>query len=460
VPGSPLWSHKPRIAGKASKGVGKSAGEAWAGWWFLTVWPHPKGVATSISGDNLDQNLWAEFAKWQEQSELLTSLFTHTSEKVFLKESPKTWFFGARTWPKDASGSEQAKTLAGTHADFVMALLDESGGIPRPVFAAVDAILANLKVIPEDILASCLAWIIQMGNPTDLSGPLFDACSSERELWALIEINGDPENPKRSRRVSKEWAQQLIDKWGRDNAFVRVNVLGQFPLGQSNALVSADDANKASRRALNVQDYRNDARILGVDVARFGEDRTILFPRQGRIAFRPIEMRSRDTMEVAGQVARVIQKWRPHCVFVDQTGVGGGVVDRLHELGHDQVIGVDSSISPDDSSYLNKRAEMWGLMAGWFRAGASIPMDPSLIREATAPTYKFTSAGKLQLESKDDIKKRLGVSPDLADALALTFAFPVATPDPAVEALPEFKHLVKRAGAQVAHEYDPHGGMN
>ena len=441
----------PRGALKASKGPGKSTVLAWIGWWFLCCFPHPKGAATSISGDNLKDGLWAEFAKWQVRSELTKQAFTHTSERIFANDHPKTWFFSARTWPRDASTEKQADTLAGFHGDFVMFLVDESGGIPRAVFAAAEAGLANAGEEGRK------AWLWQAGNPTDTQGPLYDACTRERHLWFVFEISGDPDDPNRAPRISKQWAREQIAKYGRDDPWVRVNVFGKFPLGQSNVLVAVDDATKASKRNLMAAEYRYAPRVLGVDVARFGGDRTVLFPRQGKVAFRPEVLRSRDTMQVAGQVVRIIDSWRPHQVFVDAIGVGAGVVDRLRELGHDMVIGVESSSSPTQPRYLNLRAEMWDKMATWVRTEASTPDDPELIRELTAPTYKYNSEGLLVLEKKDDIKKRLGFSPDKADGLALTFAYDVATPDPALEDAATAR-FAKHGNRKLATEYEPFAG--
>lgn len=409
-----------RLALKASKGPGKSTVLAWIGWWFTTTRPHPKVVATSVTGDNLKDNLWTELAKWQARSELLKARFTWHAERIVCNDHPETWWMSARSWPQSADATKQADALAGVHADFVLFLVDESGGIPDPVVATAEAALAN-----ADDEKGTEALLIQAGNPTETQGPLYRACTRERHLWWVMEISGDPDDPKRAPRVSVQWAREQIQKYGRDNPWVLVNVFGQFPPGQSNTLVGVEEAGAAARRIIPPAEIENAPRILGVDVARFGDDRSCFFLRQGKVAFRPKVFRNLDLMALADQVALSIERANPDAVFVDQTGLGAGVVDRLRQLGH-VIVGVEFGGKAADAHFLNKRSEMWWLMADWVKAGASIPDDGELISELTSPTYKFDSAGKLALESKAELKARGLPSPDKADALAVTFAAPVA----------------------------------
>lgn len=432
-----------RIALKASKGPGKSTILAWLLWWFMVTRPHPKVVATSISGDNLKDNLWTEASKWQGKSRLLKATFSWSTDRITANDHPETWWASARAWPKVADPQQQADTLAGIHGDHVLFLIDESGGIPDAVVATAEAGLAN-----ADPAKGTEALLVQAGNPTHLSGPLYRACTRERGLWWVKEISGDPDDPKRAPRVSVQWAREQIQKYGRDNPWVLVNVFGQFPPGQSNALVGVEEASQAAQRKLAESDFAEEAKVLGVDVARFGDDRSVLFMRQGRAAFRPKVFRNVDTMRLASEVALVIEAQRPDAVFVDATGVGAGVVDRLKQLGF-QVIGIESAgKAMKADKFANKRAEMWFGAAEWVKEGGCLPDDAELISELTAPTYTFDRSGRLVLESKADLKKRGLPSPDKADALALTFSAPVASK--------QLRAALQRQKPRTLHDYDPY----
>lgn len=430
---------KRRIALKASKGPGKSTVLAWLVWWFLLTRPHPKVVATSISGANLKDGLWTELSKWQSNSPLLKATFTWTAERIFANDHPETWWASARTWSSGANTEQQANTLAGIHADHVMFAVDEVGAVPDAVLAAAKAGLAN-----ADASKGRTALLAIAGNPTHLEGPLYRACERERALWWIKEISGDPDDPKRAQRVSIEWAREQILEYGRDHPYVRVNVLGKFPRAGSNKLIGLNDAADASHRELPPAHYRDEVKILGVDVARFGDDRTVFFLRQGKAAFKPRTFRNLDTMEVVGQLTMVVDRHEPDAVFIDQTGLGAGVVDRMRQLNY-RVIGVDGAASPSEATFLNLRAEMWSKTGKWLRRGGCIPDDAELISELVAPSYRFNLDNKLTLESKQDLKKRGLPSPDKADALTLTFAASVAKQDP----------LDRHERRNKSHDYDP-----
>ncbi len=412
-----------RFALKASKGPGKTALLAMVMWWFMVTRPDPKIVATSITGDNLSDNLWTELAKWQQRSRFLKAVFEWSSDRVVARQHRETWWMSARTWAKSATNEQLSQTLAGIHADHVLFVLDESGGIPRAVMSAAEAGLASV-----DAASGREAILIQAGNPTLLDGPLYDACTKDRHLWWVKEISGDPDDPKRAKRVSIQWAREMIAKYpgGRNHPIVMVDVLGKFPPGQSNALLGVEDVTASAKRGLQKRDYVDEVKILGVDVARFGDDTTEIEMRQGKCVWRSRTLRKMDTMHVAGEIGLCIEKHDPDAVFVDVGGMGAGVVDRCKQLGFD-VIPIDFGSSPiEEARFLNRRTEMWWKMAEWVRAGGCIPDDSELRADLVAPTYKFTSDNRVQLEPKADIKKRLGRSPDKGDALCLTFAMPVA----------------------------------
>lgn len=440
---------KQRIAMKACKGPGKTAGLAVCIWNFLACYgergEHPKGAATSITGDNIDDNLWPELAKWRDRSEFLKAAFEINSDAIFARDHPDTWFFSKRTWPKSASKDQQANTLAGLHAKYLLFVIDESGGVPDAVMAAAEGGLATMQ--PGHFLK-----ILQAGNPTHLEGPLYRACSSERHLWTVIEITGDPDDPNRSPRISVQWAREQIEKYGRDNPWVLVNVFGQFPPASLNALLGPDEVAKAMRRHMDEHAYNWAAKVLGVDVARFGDDRTVIFPRQGLAAFKPVVLRQQNTVQIAARVAQAIQAWGADMVFVDDSGHWGhGVYDNLTSAGY-PCVPVLFEGPPRDPRYLNVRAEIHFELAEWVKAGGALPHDPELTRELTGQTYTFKS-GKLALPPKEQLKELIGVSPDLADALALTFTFPIASKprDPRTGLL-----LPEQGARSMPDDYDPY----
>ena len=402
-----------RLALKACKGPGKTALLAWIILWFLSTRYQAKVGATSITEANIDSNLWPELSKWLSRSKFLQAGFVWSASRVSRKSDPN-WFAVKRTWPKSGNAEAQADALAGLHADNIMFVLDESGGIPQNVMVTAEAVLAN---------EGGEAKVVQAGNPTHTTGPLYRACTIDRALWEVITITGDPDDPMRSPRISVQWANEQIASYGRDNPWVLVNVLGQFPPSSINALLGAEEVEAAMKRHLRVHEYNWAQRRLGVDVARFGDDRSVIFPRQGLASWKPAIMRGARTTDIAARVIGAIQRFNPELILVDDTGHWGhGVIDNLHAARMNP-IGVNYAGKAHDPRYKNKRVEMWLKGAEAIRNGAALPYLPDMIAELTEPTYTFAN-GVFVLEDKDQIKKRLGKSPDLADAYMTTYAMP------------------------------------
>lgn len=203
----------------------------------------------------------------------------------------------------------------------------------------------------------------------------------------------------------------------------RQELLCDFTAATDDAMISLDMVINAIKREISSDDIMLSPVVLGVDVARYGGDECVIFRRKGLIAYEPITFKSIDNMTFAAKVAETIDLHNPQSVFID-AGRGEGVIDRLRQLGYKNIIEVGFGMSPMNNRYANKRAEMWGLMAEWLKLG-KIPDDKNLISELTIPTYSFDAANRILLEKKEKIKERCGFSPDRADALALTFAFPV-----------------------------------
>ncbi len=452
---------KQRISLQACAGPGKTSTLVWCGWWFMGCQgepgEHPKGAATAITSDNLTTNLWAEFAKWQPRSPYLSVVFTHTASSIFANDHPKTWRLDAKAWPKTANADEQGKTLSGLHAKYVVVLVDESGAIPSTVLRA-----------GEQALSACaFGKLLQAGNPISLEGMLHAAATTLRDQWYVIRITGDPDDPNawvHSPRLASLhkpdaggacscpicWARQQIATYGRENPWVKSYILGQFPPASINALLGVEDVEAAMKRHYAKDAYEWSQKRIGVDVARFGDDRNVLFPRQGCAAFRPIVMRHERTTAIAARVARAHTQWSRGggevLVLIDDTGHWGhGVVDNLITAGY-PVVPIIASDPGIDKRYKNRRAEMWIGMAEWVKGGGALPMIPELVAELTTPTYTFVN-GKFQLEEKDQVKRRLGRSPDLGDGLAQTFALP----DQPNEVLQRM-----RGRQTTRHDFDPY----
>lgn len=407
-----------RMALKACKGPGKTCVLAWLIWNFLCTRKESQIAVTSVTADTLSDTIWKELAKWQQRSEFLKASFTWTKTRITCNENPQIWFCTARPWSKTADSIQQGNTLAGLHADYIMFVLDESGSIPDAIMSAAEA-----------ALSSCVeGHILQAGNPSMLEGPLYRASTSERRLWHVTEITGDPDDPKRSPRVSVQWAREQIEKYGRDNPWVLINVFGQFPPASLNALIGPDEVNSAMKRDYRPQDFSNYARILGIDVAREGMDSSVIFPRQGIQAFNPIQYRNMDGTQGASLVARKWNDWLADACFIDDTGgFGSSWIDNLRRLGFSP-IGVHFSEKSASDRYFNKRTEMMFECVSWIKNGGALPHCPELLAALTQTTYTFKGE-KLIIEPKDIIKDKLGYSPDHLDSFMLTFAHPVLKTD-------------------------------
>lgn len=412
---------KQRISFQACAGPGKTAELAWCIWNFMLCYgdkgEHPKGAAVSITSDNLNDNLWPELAKWQGRSPLFREVFTWNRERIAAKDHPETWFFSARSWPKSATPEEQGKTLSGLHSKFVLAVVDESGAIPVTVLRAAEQALSNCE----------FGKILQAGNPISLEGMLYEAATKLAHQWTIIRITGDPDDPDRSPRIDLEWAKAQIATYGRENPWVMPYILGKFPPSSLNALLGPEEVREAMERTLPADAYSWAQARIGVDVARYGDDRTCLFPRQGKRAFKPTVMRHARDSAVSTDIATAIlalqQEHGAESVIMDATGGwAAGASDVLRASGHPPV-NVQFHKPGLDLRYKNRRAELYFTGAEWVKAGGWLPNVPELIGEASAATYTFVN-GQFQMEPKDQIKIRLGRSPDIWEAFLLTFGLP------------------------------------
>lgn len=225
----------------------------------------------------------------------------------------------------------------------------------------------------------------------------------------------------------------------------RQEFLCDFSAAQDNGLIPIDDIRAAANKFYRESEYMGAPLIYGIDVARFGSDASVIFKRRGLVAFEPIVIRKFDNMALADRIAVEMAKEKPEAVFID-SGAGQGVIDRLRQMRFDVVEVPFGAQAIDKEQFANRRMEMWWHMAQWIKQGGAIPPDPVLQGDLGAPTYGYTPKGPKILEAKDKLKERIGRSPDLADALALTFAAPVA---------PKLSRSMERAIYGVNDSYDP-----
>lgn len=312
--------------------------------------------------------------------------------------------------------------------------------------AVIDEVAQIKPEVWNDIIQPALSdrkgWALFIGTPqgVNLFSELFFKAQSTPEWHSAkftVHDTGSID-PDEVTRLSRDMSE---------TSFAR-EYLCDFSAAGDDQLISLSDVEAASQRVMTESQISYAPRILGVDPARFGDDRSVIFARQGLQAFTPQVYRGIDNMDLAARVAAKIEEWKPDAVFVD-AGAGSGVIDRLRQLGHD-VIEIAFGGKAIDPKYLNKRAEMWFEVREWLKLGGAIPNIVDLKQDLSAPIYWFDSAGRIQLEPKDDIKKRGLPSPDLADALALTFAQPVAK-----------RSLIESLGARErrTRDYDPFESM-
>lgn len=413
-----LYLSHQRLGLVASKGPGKTGLLAFLGWHFFITGHQPKMAALSISKDHLKSNLWAELLRWRASSKLLTISTIGGMEQIDLKGHEGYSFISARSYPKQADENTMSSVLAGLHANNVAFLIDEAGTIPDSVLATADAALStgesNVK----------RARMLVTANPEEPRGMLYRAyMGRSKQKWAIYTISGDPEDPKRAPRVSIDWAKEQIDTYGRDDPWVMVNVLGKYPLQSSEKLISEEEIFESMKRVVEERDIKQSQPRMGVDVSRGGIDSSAIAIRRGLLAYdiQKISSNIRGP-ELAGKVAFLKEEHGVERIFVDDTGgYGSSVIDSLELYPRIDLTAIKyNAKAQDNRRYLNTRTEMWVRMRDWIRKGGKLPNDPGLAEELLMPKL-FFNGGIFSLEAKEQIKARLGRSPDKADALAQTF---------------------------------------
>jgi len=382
----------------------------------LDTRPYSKGVVTANTGDQLKTKTWAELGKWHNLS-VTRDLFEYTSTKgnMTIKSvfAPESWRCDAMTCRE-----ENSEAFAGLHAatSTPFYLFDESSAVPDKIFEVAQGGLTDGEPM-----------FFLFGNPTRNTGFFRNVFGRLAHRWQTKKIDS-----RGVEGTNKKLLDDWINDYGIDSDFVKVRVRGIFPSASVTQLIPTDLVEAAMIKELRPDQFEFAPRVLGIDVAWYGDDRNVIYYRQGLSAVKLWEGREVSSVTIAGMVARFINDYNIDATFID-AGMGNGVIDQLRALGYSP-IPVYFGEASTSAAYKNKRAQMWGDMRDWLKEGPSIPDDSELLEDLTAPEYFMTLKGEIQLERKEDMKKRGLSSPDQGDALALTFAEPVYV-DPYVKKL-------------------------
>lgn len=404
---------------RSGHGVGKSACLSWIIIWFMCTRPFPKIPCTAPTKHQLYDILWAELAKWLTPE--LKAEIEWSKEKLYMKSNPENWFAVPRTATKPDA-------LQGFHSEHLLYIIDEASGVKDEIF---EPVLGSLSTSDSKL--------VMMGNPTQLSGFFFDSHNKNRDKYSVMKVSGE-----NSERVSKAFVNDIVDMYGIDSDVYRVRVAGEFPKAMPDSFIQLDWVENCSHKnnLVNIPKYRID---IGVDVARFGDDQTIICIMYDKQNQQPLkEISHNDTMEVAGQLIQQIEIQRskhqdiPIYVKIDCDGLGVGVYDRLCEVKfqkgwqHIEIIechfgahgGKNNETEPIE--YSNSTGLMWGLIREKARNGKlNLIYDDKQISQLSNRKYRINSDGKIELERKEEMKKRGLSSPDKGDALGLSLYEPI-----------------------------------
>lgn len=417
---------------RSGHGVGKSTVEAWVVIWFMVTRPFPKIPCTAPTQHQLFDILWAEVSKWLRHNKALADEIVWTKEKVYMKGYPEEWFAVART-------ASKPDALQGFHADDVLYIIDEASGVDDSIFEPVLGALST----PGAKLLMC-------GNPTQLSGFFYESHNKNRASYAAFHIDG-----RKSSRVSQDFVQTIIRMYGEDSDVFRVRVAGDFPLQEDDIFIPLPLVENSIMTEYSPR-KKPDSIHIGCDVARFGDDRTVIGYKIDEKAEFYKKRQGQDTMETADDIVllgeMLVQRYRltpdkddPIPVKVDDGGVGGGVVDRLRQMKRNApeklwwleiypvIFGqrIKHKHYHDSTTYMMSVVKK--LLQPYDEDGHRkpveliLPDDDDLVAQLSGRKYGLTETSKIKVESKDAMKKRGRPSPDEADCVLL-LCLPVKPP--------------------------------
>jgi hypothetical protein len=406
-----------RMATASGRGIGKSALVSWLILWMLTTRIGSTTIVSANSEAQLRSVTWAEVTKW-----LALLLNSHWFEVSATRVMPAKWLAeiverdlkkGTRYWSVEGRlwSEENPDAYAGVHNhDGVMVIFDEASGIPDSIWSVTAGFFTENT--PNRF------WMA-FSNPRRNEGYFYECFNAKREFWTTQSIDA-----RQVEDTDKAVYEQIIAEYGADSSQAKVEVYGEFPSDGDDQFIAPRVVEEAIQRPR----YKDESapRVIGVDPARSGADSTVIVVRQGRDLIAIRRYRGDDTMTTVGRVIDAIEEFNPALTVIDEGGLGYGILDRLKEQRY-KVRGVNFGWKAKNPvMWGNKRAEMWGDMREWLRS-ASIPNDRLLKSDLCGPHVKPNSSGTLFLEGKKEMKARGQASPDAADALAVTFAYPLAS---------------------------------
>ncbi len=405
-----------RMATASGRGIGKSALVSWITLWMLSTRIGSTTIISANSEAQLRSVTWAEITKW-----LALLINSHWFEVSATRLMPAKWIAelverdlkkGTRYWSVEGRlwSEENPDAYAGVHNhDGVLVIFDEASGIPDPIWAVTAGFFTENT--PHRF------WCA-FSNPRRNEGYFFECFNAKRAFWNARSVDA-----RTVEDTDKAVYDQIIAEYGADSSQAKVEVYGEFPSAGEDQFISPTVVDEAMKRPR----YKDSSApvVIGIDPARGGADSTVILVRQGRDIVSIKRYSGEDTMTIVGRVIDAIEEFKPVLTVIDEGGLGYGILDRLNEQRY-KVRGVNFGWKAKNSvMWGNKRAEMWGTMKDWLRS-ASIPEDRQLKADLVGPTKKPNSSGTIFLEGKKEMRSRGLASPDAADALAVTFAFPVA----------------------------------
>ncbi len=417
---------KKRVAAVAPHGTGKSALAAFAFWWFVTTrdrdedWKVP---TTASAWRQLIKYLWPEIHKWASKMDYAKiGVDPYRRKKEILDQNVKL-----HTGEGFAVASDNHELIEGAHADSIFYIFDESKAIPDPTWDAAEGAFSTAG---EGMYGE--AFALAISTPGESIGRFFDIMTRKPGFDDWWPRSITLEEAVGAGRISQDWADQRKKQWGATSSIYKRRVLGQFAQDDEDSVIPLDLIEKAVRRhdMVRHKSLGLKTKIMGVDVARMGDDKTVFAYRCDNIILGLEKHAKKDTMETTGLVMGRTQAGKDEIeIIVDSIGVGAGVFDRLRELGR-KVFGInvseriDAMDKTDSFGFANIRSAMWWRVRELLEDDTyalELPDDEGLIGDLAAPKYVVTSAGKIKVESKEDIKKRLGKSTDEADAVCQAF---------------------------------------